>query len=555
VSTSKSPFELKSVHVDISAEDGASELFLVNGAYNLVGQAIGSLSVDVPPGQYHIRQRIGDTESIRQFDVQEAGGPQTLSLDPLSFPSPAPIFGNPNFQKVSPDDWVKPEQLIGKPGIRLAMRVPELAVSEPLAHAMLARLNSEKARLSLETLDGGVVCRFEERDGTTNPAESGLYLLDLEAAPGHYVLVQSQDGGGRRCLPLVVHQDWSPRVYLLCLQDRDANDPDAFVPVNLDNASIIYCPTSSGASPEQPDLVRVEAARKALARGRSLGGYLQGAEQGETGSAVRNPMLALMDAYLVLKDMKEEEKEQATKAIDAAAATLGEDFPDVIALRYALAIYPATGLETEIPRQQMPLAQAALMGPPMLANSWRYLLASSRTCERLSELMPIDFMPETSGTWFTWSERGGVQHGGHAGRGVSHLRDAHGSEALNLAAKGLVALMQTDAVKGWVDELAKLAAKRKSDADAGKMDPMLRRLIDGLRAIQNPLLQEAFGQQELARRVLLSFNLPSERLKDLLDLLNSTLDKNGLLRGAVMRSVVSLSDYLLERIRSLTTRV
>lgn len=556
MSTSNPPLGPQCVRLDITAKDEASELFLVNGAYDLVGQAIGNLSVEVPPGQYHVRQRIGDTESVRQFDVLPTEGTHSLSLEPLEFPSPAPIIGSPSFKKVSPDDWKKPDALVGKPGIRLVIRDPGITADAPPGEAALAHLSAEKARLRLETMEGTVVGECKDHDGTAGLAASGLFLLDLEAAPGHYVLVQSLGGERQRCLPLIVHPDWSPRVYLLCGNDPDTKGSDAYDPVNFDKASIIYWPTASGSSPEQSDLIRLEAARKALARGRSMGGYLRRTEDGSGGSPVRDPMLALLDAYLTLKDMRTSEIRQAKAAIDAAAATLGEDFPDVIALRYAFATCPAVMRAAEAPVQGTTGTPVFLGGPPMLANSWRHLLAASQANARLSELMPPGFVPDTSRTWFIWNEKAGSRHATNAGRGtdlsLASTAPASGNDALDLAARGLVALMRTDAVQGWVDSLARLAAERKAASGVDRVDPLLGKLIDGLAAIQNPLLVRAFGEQELARRVLLSLNLPSDRLKDLLALLSATLDKNGLLRDFLTRNLAALGDYLLDGLARLT---
>lgn len=538
MSTSDSSFEPPSVHLSITAEDGASELLLLNGAYNQVGQAIGSLDVDVAPGQYHVRQRIGGTESIVQFDVQQDAQAQKLSLKPLDFPSPAPIIGTSTFQKVVVDDWKKPPALVGKPGIRFAMRAPGQTSGEIPDEAALTHLKAEMARLRIETMQSDLVCNFQDGGGTANLDENGLFLRDVALQPGQYVLVQSMDGDQQRCLPLIVHAIWSPRVYLLCLRDLEAEGLDTYLPVHLENASIIYWPSESADSPAQPDLIRIEAARKALARGRSLGGYL---DSSPNAVSLRDPMLALIDAYLVLKDMLPSETGQAAAAIDAAARALGEDFPDVIALRHAYASALAAKSPAPAP-VPAPLAPGELSGPPMLANSWRHLLAARRANALLSKIMPADFVPEPSSTWFIWTEKPGSRS---ASRGRAGEPPRLADEMAEFGARALTALLGSPKLKGWIARAGE-GLRREQGTTPGPGDALLAKLLEGIATIESPLLQQAFGREELVRRVLSSLNLPNARLKDLLDALVATRIPDGVLAGRVNNDLRAALDRRLD---------
>jgi hypothetical protein len=548
VSTSDSSFEPISVHLTITTEDGASELLLLNGAYNQVGQGIGSLSADVAPGAYHVRQRIGDTEFIEQIDIGPDDGPRTLTLKPLDFPSPAPIIGTSTFPKANAEDWKKPADLVGTPGIRVAIRTPG-EVSSPASIAMLAHLRTETGRLRIETMDGHLVCDFKDNSETANLEESALFIRDVAVPPGHYVLVQSIDGERQLCLSLIVHPLWSPRIYLICQRNQEAKESGSYLPVSLDDASIIYWPCESPKSPSQPDLIRLEAARQALASDRSLGGFTGG---GAEDAVFREPMLSLLDAYLLLKDMRLSEAPQVLTVINAAAGALSEEFPDVIALRYGF----WTALRTKERSQgasslEPPTTPGPLSGPPLLAHSWRLLLNCAQTNAELSAIMPSEFIPEASRTWFVWSEKKGARRTYF--RIPSEAQDVKAPEeddvAFRIAQAALVALMETGAVHGWVDQLVKVARRHSKAAGFETMAPLLIQLIDGLSAIQNPLLQTAFGRGELARRLLLSFNLPTDRLKDLLKMLNAAVTKEGLMRGKPYQLIRVFSTYLLQKLK------
>lgn len=551
MSTFDSSFEPKSVHLNIAASDGASELLLVNGSYNLVGQAIGSLTVDVPPGQYHVRQRIGDTEFIEQIDVSQDDHFKTLTLKPLDFPTPAPIVGTSTFRNVVPDNWKKPAHLVGKTGLRVAIRVPGFDSGKSPSEAALVHLRSEAGKLRIERMDGSVVCDFSSVAYGDIRQDSELYLQDVEVPPGAYVLVQTIDDFRQRCMPLLVHSAWSPRTYLLCPRKDDTSQLELYEPVCLENASTIYWPSASAESPSQPDLVRLEAARKALARGRSLGGF---AAAGGKDISASEPMLALIDAYLVLKDMRPGEVAQARLLIDTAAKELGESFPDVFALRVAFSSAIAA-MGGKIDAAPEPTREAVVVNaPPLLASSWRHLLAVRQASAQLSALMPTEFVPETSNTWFIWTEsKGSRSENLPAQDSTKDTFEATGGglgpeSAMKLAAIALVALMEKDAVKGWVDQLVKIAADTAGADGVRRMDPLLVKLIDGLATVQNPLLQDAFGKEELVLRVLSSVNLPADRFKQLLDSLIATLDEQGLIRSGIYKVISSLTENLLGRL-------
>lgn len=551
MSTSDSSFEPISVHLTITTEDGASELLLLNGAYNQVGQGIGSLSVDVAPGAYHVRQRIGDTEFIEQIDIGADDGPKTLTFKPLDFPSPAPIIGTSTFPKVNAEDWKKPAALVGRTGIRVAIRTPG-EMSSPSSISMLKHLRAETERLRIETMDGHLVCDFKDSSESANLEESALFIRDLAVQPGHYVLVQSIDGERQQCLSLIVHPHWSPRIYLICQRNQEVKDSNSYLPVSLDDASIIYWSSESPKSPSQPDLIRLEAARQALASDRSFGGFTGG---GVEKAVVREPMLLLLDAYLLLKDMRLSEAPQVLTVINAAAGALSEEFPDVIALRYGF----WTALRTKersqgVPSLEPPKNPGPLSGPPLLAHSWRLLLNCAKTNAELSAIMPSEFFPKASRTWFVWSEKKGARGNNvraHLGL-PSAVQDVQAPEeddiALRIAQVALVALMETGAVQGWVGQLVKVARRHSGSPGFETLDPILIQLIDGLSAIQNPLLQTAYGREELARRLLLSLSLPTDRLKDLLNMLTTAITKEGLMRGKTSQLIRVFSTYLLQKL-------
>ena len=535
MSTFKSASFNDTVPVEILSADGASELAVVNGAFNLIGRGIGKLNLDLPRGIYQVRQSIGTAVTTSNFEVpidHPQSDPMTITLDPIVFSTPAPIAGTKTFRAVPADMWLKPDQLVGRPGLRIVLRAPvDDRVDELPSPASLAHVEAEIRRLRLETLAGALVVDFATATLPQRFQTTALFVEDLALAPGHYVLVQASDAadaangwqGRQRCLPLVVHRDFSPRIYLLSLIDETTQSG---LGVNLDNAGIIYWPSSLASSPDPADLRLVEAARKALSRGQGMGGYLD-ARRDAVNPDMQSPMLALMDAYLTLGGSQ---PDQAAAAIDAAAQSLGEDFPDVVALRCAYQSLLSQHEGNAVPAPSF--TEIRLSGPPMLSLSWRQLLQTEALNEQMARVMPFSFRPELTGAWLTWNEPMGARiagplassdQPGAAGQASSQATTL----LLQTAAAALVALMSQKVVDEAVTRMRQLLAEQESLPADQRLDPLAMDLIHGLCRMQDQFLIDAFGAREVAVQVLTSLSIPSDRYPALLATLEKLFAESG----------------------------
>ena len=91
--------------------------------------------------------------------------------------------------------------------------------------------------------------------------------------------------------------------------------------------------------------------------------------------------------------------------------------------------------------------------------------------------------------------------------------------------------MKDEVVNDLVSKLCVLAAQQEKLLPVERLDPLVVQVINGLGTMQNKLLLDAFGAEELAKKVLLGLRIPSDRLPHLLKSLTSTLEENGLLQG------------------------
>ena len=381
--------------VVIQAMDGCSELYLVDDKYAVVASGVGHLSAQVPPGLYKVRQRIGDNERSEVVEVEASGSPVYVALPALSFASPIPLQGTNTSREFQ-------QAALGQTGT--------MAVGQGTGRiSLLVRdsrwemggdnndrgefLTGEVSRLSIGSLDG-TFDRPLQRLGQVDIVR-GFFRASIDVAPGHYVLSQSASEGLQHCLPLEVKAAWVPQVFLRIAQQSGSTQPQA---LDLDHASIVYACPGEQLYPSNPDLLLLEVVRKAFARRRTDIGaeFLQDLLEGK----YRNPMLGLIGSHLLL-DSAEQDKARMKAVVDNTAALLGEDFPDIIALRLRLADRTNTP-----PGQGLP----AVVAPPLLAASWAALTrqtgndSSKRTATEVARLFWFPCTVESTSTWFVWTE-------------------------------------------------------------------------------------------------------------------------------------------------------
>jgi hypothetical protein len=410
-----------SIPVEIVSEGGYAELSLVDAAYNVVGQGIGRLDLTLPPGQYQLRQCIGDAQTLEAIDIERTNVEANQAAQRFTFPAP----------KFTSAALVRDETAVlgMAPASETSLRASHrhslrLIISASMDEALeiedrelaISHLRNESARLRLESLKGELLLGVGKVSFFDKSSSATIHELQVEVDPGEYVLVQSGAGSQghqasrQRCLPLIVTTGFSPRVYLRTLLTEKPLEPTAVpVPVDLDTASVIYWPKDTQDSPGTFELGLIESARKALIRGHAIGGYWNAASRPE-GSPTKSPLLALMDGYLLLSELSAHGAglSQVGTAIKDAEALLGSSFTDVVALRLAATKVSPEDAEV-LPGFQSDAPDLSLSGPPLLARSWHELLVNERANQELSRVMPFEYVPEATGTWFTWTEAVGTR--------------------------------------------------------------------------------------------------------------------------------------------------
>ena len=77
------------VNFDVTAADSGTEIFLIDGNFNLAGKIIGKGSFSVAPALYKLKVRSGNTTVEKIITVSE--GMKPIVLEPVKFTSPVPL--------------------------------------------------------------------------------------------------------------------------------------------------------------------------------------------------------------------------------------------------------------------------------------------------------------------------------------------------------------------------------------------------------------------------------------------------------------------------------
>lgn len=551
------------VNVVIESSAYASELYVVNRAYALVAKGVGHLALELGPGRYKVRQRIGYCERVDELEVLESQMLLTMVLPPLEFASPIPLPGTsllpPKSAGLRPFSY-------GSGNFRFILRHP-IAPGSILTREQGEHMYAEMRRLRLESFDGTLSIPFEGR--TEFDGVSGLAVFSVKQPPGTYLLIQEREGARQVCMSILVREARTTAVFSLALSD----DGDPF-PVELGHAAVAILRDQDLTGDYEKSLHRMEAVRKALGAGRHVYGWSNpihdSVEQPE------NVLLDLMDAHLGWRCLNLENADQAEQErpllqvdrvallarLKRASAVLGAASADVAALVHALHL-DHSGIEVQ-----------SFDTPPLLKRSWDRLLSFKEGNSKAGLVMDFPYRVETSSTWFLWSEQPGERA---ANFPKIFTGNAPSTSLSKLVTYGLRVIRATvlgqrqyprmappKATFESVEEmLAELLANRsflewlnrvqivfEAETDTIE-DESMRQLISGLRSLSDPVLLEALGAGAIAKQVLSALDLPQVRVVALMKALIhdnwgrlNREDRDAL--AAILEGVVGMPDAWLE---------
>ena len=344
------------VRLEVTAADAATELYVIDGDFNLVDRGIGSKVFEVTPGIYKVKARSGIQQEERLVIVR---GDEKVEFGPLPFASAVPLE---NTAGTTPEQIETAKRAVANVDVRLG----------------------QGSSIVVLVLGAPKTMRLRRMDGSPFADVATHMQLD----PGGYRLAIDLPDGRNVEQTLVAAPGWQTRVFL--------SDDLSQTAISMRREGTPFDPYDIEARLE-------EIARQAIGHGRKV---LSDELRARLGAASVSPMLGILGMHLLIREAKRnKELREQNPAEEIPETNNVEAVQAIIAhLRAAIGKHPdveaiAIGAGVGDPGYSFEVV-------PMLTLSWRLLLKATA---QQPELIPLGSLGEQvamrlwgDGAWLQW---------------------------------------------------------------------------------------------------------------------------------------------------------
>jgi hypothetical protein len=389
------------VHLRIEAADQATEIFIVNGTFELVpgGRGQGQLEIDVPPGIYKLRARAGQTVTERLMVIPPGTDSHIEKIEPIAFASPAPLANTAQgmdentaqgMDRIRRREWTEA-------AVRESRRVHADFGKGSFLFLFVRGLPGEERQrsqepfhpmygLSLHDPQGRLIVSFGQQkipqeDSTT----ANLWAAcNLSLNPGLYRLSLALPNDTYQHQTIFLTEGWQSQIFFV-QRDYSAVNRGA-LRVDLLSASHFMRRSEgnepSGFRPESRTARLIELAREALKRQRQP--LAPAIIEEILDAKFTNPILGLLGANLLLERYRKYPDDNRIfgsldQIVTSLRELLGNDIPDVESLAW---------------ENETVTTDFTFSIPPLLRASWDRILTA--TVKR-PELVPLQSVAARAG--------------------------------------------------------------------------------------------------------------------------------------------------------------
>ncbi|MDB5072070.1 MAG: hypothetical protein JWM87_3181 [Candidatus Eremiobacteraeota bacterium] len=300
-----------SISLTVSSSNPFAEIFVVDGAYQLVARGIAYVHADVVPGIFKIKTRLGRSESeeIHLFKTDT-----TLVVEPPVQVSPIPLRGT----NTSHDYQVDAAETHSKnvhvdagsgAGIFLMARRSCPAPSESTAAAQPAR--NLAAGMSLRDNNGKMIADFGASSVVEHDAGRDAWAAcTVSLNPGQYVLRTNLGGGMAVEQVVFAPAGWQLQLFLLSTSAADDPAPQSAGDDSIDlsvlgNMAVSMVKLGNGFNGSDNTVGQADLVRIALADGRPVfSNAVAGLLDDMLHKKFENPIFGIYGAHLMLMGQK-----------------------------------------------------------------------------------------------------------------------------------------------------------------------------------------------------------------------------------------------------------
>jgi len=350
--------------IELTTDNPQAEILLVRGDFSIIKRGASPLRTRVATGLYSMKVKVGDEQSEILLAVNGGEGTHRLHLPAPSFETPIPLEGTSNsheFQQGRTWNALNAARQTADTAasqILVSLRDPSpFMLGDEQTEGRIKQYGDVFARLSIRDQSGALLAEVDRNDPEV--LHYGQAVMSVAAAPGGYFLT-FRSGQDQIRLPLPAVKGWMFQAYVnLVSTSRNDMVPD------LAGIAIFYDRVGQSANPMRHDLVATETVRKSLAYGKAF-------VPPETLTELyhgkfENPILGIYAAHYLLAQRS---VSSTLKTVVAnMSSLLGENFPDIVALRLASDEALSKADRADMLRN--------ITGTPLLAKSWEILVSQA----------------------------------------------------------------------------------------------------------------------------------------------------------------------------------
>ena len=355
------------VTFDVAAADDGTEIFLINGNFELVAKGIGRATFSAPPGLYKLKVRSGNTTVEEVIGVRE--GMKPIALQPVQLVSPVPLANTattlPSHEAAVRDAVAHPVDVDAGSGSGIVI-VVRLSKQGPQPDAP----PQNPARgLKLLAMDGRRVADVESEATIGGDAAQPIAALHVTVAPGAYRLSLTRADDRRVEQIVVASPGWQTQIFMFVDRSGRADVINAAMTIRKDFQTA-------------DETLRLE--QIAFGAFRDDRKILSDQMRARVADPAAPPMLALLGALLLIREAKTAKEEVENSGgkgerVDNRAAVTAI----VANLRTALAPDSHPDVEAIALGAGNPNPAYPFQSPPMFRAAWRLLLKASASDQKL----------------------------------------------------------------------------------------------------------------------------------------------------------------------------
>jgi hypothetical protein len=387
-----SPSEPTTFPLEVIAEDMATELYVIDGNFQVIDRGVGCTTFELPPGIYKVKACSGKVQSETLVAVR---GPsqEPLRIAPLAFASPIPLANTAQtheFHMAAAKDAMHNVHAAVGNGSAIVLVVRRWTSAE--AGQRPGTFPDPSRGLRLRTMSGNLLVDIEAT-AQKNLDDEPWAICHVALDPGAYRLALEHPDGRRLEQTLIAAPGWQTRVFLLAGEEH----------ADISGAAISMRKTGSSFAVDDADARLEELAREAIVQNRKI---LSLELRMRLQQSDVPPILGILGMHLLIREAKrnklvrEQNPDEKIDTVDNVGpvqaiianlrASIGKH-PDVEAIAIGAGLAdPAYGFDV----------------PPMLRLSWRLLLKASADNPAL---VARGSLPDEAakrlwgdGPWFIW---------------------------------------------------------------------------------------------------------------------------------------------------------